>query len=291
MSAVDAALLARLPLPALDDDVDKDARGRVLAVGGSRACPGGIVLAAIAALRAGAGKLQIATVASVAPGLALTVPEALVVALDETSDGAIARGAADAATARLARCDTLLVGPGMSAGDETATFVGAVAAACTDATLVLDAAALAGPLDTLRDRRAPTILTPHAGEMATLLGVDKAAVDADPTAHATAAAARFDAVVLCKGGTTVIATPGGDVHHHAGGGPGLATSGSGDVLAGVIAGLAARGADALTAAAWGVWAHGEAGRTLARTVAPLGFLARELLREVPRVLASAPGRG
>lgn len=283
MTHIDEAWLRAHPLPAHDGEVDKDARGRVLVVGGSREVPGGVLLASVAALRAGAGKLQIATVASVAPGLALAVPEALVVALPETEEGGFGDGAAELVAKRLDRCDALLVGPGMT-GDAGGVAAALAAVAC-DAALVLDAGALTCAHAPIAARTGHAVLTPHAGEMATLLGVERDAVLADPDAHARDAARRLGSIVALKGTTTVIATPDGMLLRYGGGGVGLATSGSGDTLAGIVTGLLARGADPVTAAAWGVWLHGAAGAALAKSYGRVGFLARELLAEVPRLMA------
>jgi NAD(P)H-hydrate repair Nnr-like enzyme with NAD(P)H-hydrate dehydratase domain len=117
-------------------------------------------------------------------------------------------------------------------------------------------------------------------------------VEADPVAAARRAAEAFGATVALKGAQTVIAAPDGSVLRYTRGGVGLGTSGSGDVLAGIVVGLLARGADPLRAAAWGVFLHGEAGNALARRHGAVGFLARELAAEVPRILhrtSSAPG--
>ena len=97
-------------------------------------------------------------------------------------------------------------------------------------------------------------------------------------------AGRLDAVLLIKGSTTLIASPGGELAIYGGGGVGLATGGSGDVLTGIIAGLTARGLPAWEAACWGVWLHGEAGRRLAERMGPMGFLARELPGEIPALM-------
>jgi NAD(P)H-hydrate repair Nnr-like enzyme with NAD(P)H-hydrate dehydratase domain len=128
------------------------------------------------------------------------------------------------------------------------------------------------------------VLTPHIGEMAALLECDAAGIEADRPAAVRRAAAHFGAVVMLKGSTTLVADPGGALFAYAGGGVGLATGGSGDVLAGIVAGLAARGAPPLEATLWAVWLHGEAGRRCAEQIAPLGFLARELLAQVPGLM-------
>jgi NAD(P)H-hydrate repair Nnr-like enzyme with NAD(P)H-hydrate dehydratase domain len=165
-----------------------------------------------------------------------------------------------------------------------------------DAVLVLDGAALtalAGRPDALRPLAGRAVLTPHAGEMASALGVDKGEVEADPPAVARRAAARFGAAVALKGADTFIAEPpeaGGACYHFGGGSVGLGTSGSGDTLSGIVAGLAARGAAPATAAVWGVWAHGTAGERLAGRMATVGYLARELLAEVPALVGRGAAR-
>ncbi|WP_126968485.1 MULTISPECIES: NAD(P)H-hydrate dehydratase [Xanthomonas] len=272
------AALRSMPLPAPGGD--KEQRGRVLIVGGSMRVPGAVLLAGEAALRTGAGKLQIATAASVAPGMALAVPEALVLGLAQNGQGEIVRGhrALDGA---MAACDAAVIGPGMASSATTTAMVRRAAeqAVCT---LVLDAGALSRGLRAPIGR--PFVLTPHAGEMATLAGDDKAAVEAAPGAYALKFAQKLRSVVIVKGPDSFIAGPDGVVWMHRGGASGLGTSGSGDVLAGLIAGFAARGCDALTAALWGVFVHAAAGRQLAKRIGPVGFLARELGAEVPGIL-------
>ena len=285
---VTRALLRTIPLPSLSAHADKEARGRVLVVGGSTLVPGAILLAGLATLRAGAGKLQLATVAPVARGLALEVPEALVLPLPE-SGSEIAAARAFAPLAKyVADADAALVGPGMLVRAGTRRLLTAIARRLPDdATLILDGAAaialgddesLLAPLD------GRAVLTPHAGEMAALLGIEKDAITADPRGVALSAAERFGATVTLKGAESWIASPDGRLLRYDGGSVGLGTSGSGDTLAGIIAGLAARGADAFTAAAWGVWAHGEAGNRLSRRMGRVGFLARELLAELPALV-------
>ena len=127
-------------------------------------------------------------------------------------------------------------------------------------------------------------MLPHVREMADLLGCEPDEVAADPLGSARRAAAHYGAVALVKGPYSHIAAPDGAAFRFEGGGVGLATSGSGDVLAGIVGGLCARGADPLTATLWGVWLHGEAGRILTREVGRLGFLARELLDRIPGLM-------
>lgn len=271
------------PLPTLPSESDKNARGRVLVIAGGPQVPGAALLAGLGALRAGAGKLQIAATASYAAPLAIAVPEARVVTVPALPSGEIAPDTGPDLKDCLSRSDAVIIGPGMMDEAAAGALTARLASFDTPACLVVDAAALTGLGDANFAGRA--VFTPHAGEMAGLLGWDKARVDADPVEAARVAAQRWNAVVVMKGVTTHVVTPDGAAWRHTGGSPGLGTSGSGDVLAGVIGGLLARGAPPATAAAWGVWVHGEAGAVLSRTIGPLGFLAREILGEIPPAMA------
>ena len=286
--ALDSEWLRAHPLPIADHDSDKNGRGRVLVVGGAEFVPGALRLTGEAALRAGAGKLQMATVRSAAMSLGVLVPEAAMTALPAEENGEIAAGAAERLAPQLARCDALVLGPGMSVSSQTDELVAAILAA-TDppVTIVLDAAALTSARElrsTVAGHEGHIILTPHHGEMAILTRQSVEAVSAAPAKIALQVAREFQAVVILKGDRSVVAAPDGACLLHEGGCVGLATGGSGDVLAGIVGGLAARGADPLRAAAWGSWLHGRAGRELARTMGPVGFLARELLPLIPGLL-------
>ncbi|MDB4883852.1 MAG: carbohydrate kinase [Gemmatimonadetes bacterium] len=272
-----------------DEKGDKDDRGRVLVVGGSTQVAGAVLLAGVAALRAGAGKLQLATVASASSALGMAVPEALVVALPETRAGEIAGARAHGSLVKLAgSAHAMLVGPGMTSERSAHALLARLVRQLGDeATLVLDAAAilaLRADERLLHRLEGRAVITPHAGEMASLLGMEKSAVEREPSEIARAAATRFGTVVALKGAVSWISEPDGTLYRYEGGTIGLATSGSGDTLAGIITGLAARGAPAALAAIWGAYLHGAAGRALARRVGPIGFLASELLAELPPLL-------
>jgi hydroxyethylthiazole kinase-like uncharacterized protein yjeF len=282
MKDVTPELLAGWKLPPIAEATDKEARGRVLVLGGGAQVAGAAILAGIAALRTGAGKLQIGAPASVAMALAVAVPEARVIPLPETPEGEPSPDAAEALREAFGRCNAAVVGPGLL--DEASAGELALRLLDEDGpVLVADAAAmpaLAHAPAEARKRAGRLILTPHAGEMAGLIGCSKDAVEGDPIGCARALAAKLHAVVALKGAVTFIASPDGQVSRHSEGVSGLATSGSGDVLAGVIAGLAARGASPLQAAVWGVAVHAAAGRRLSARIAPVGFIARELLDEI-----------
>lgn len=281
------ALLERFPLPHHPDDADKEDRGRALIVAGSREVAGAALLAGTAALRAGCGKLQIATGASVAPGLGIAMPEARVLSFRETGEGCIDPATVPDFAERCRHTNALVIGPGMEPGEGLTRLIERILANGADHPLVLDAAVL-GHLAALerqaRGWRGGLVLLPHAGEMARLLDWGADRIAADPAAAAREAADRYRATVLIKGEWSFVATPDGELFRYHGGGVGLATSGSGDTLAGIVGGLAARGADALTALLWGVHLHGEAGRILAQRVGRVGFLAREIPDLVPQLL-------
>ncbi|HEY8572402.1 NAD(P)H-hydrate dehydratase [Phenylobacterium sp.] len=280
------ALLAGWRPPVISDDSDKDSRGRVMVLASGAGVAGATLLTATAALRAGAGKLRIAAPRSLATHLALAMPEARVFPAVETPDGELAPEAADALADVLRSCDALVVGPGMldegSAGELALRIIEGKGPA-----MVVDAAAMRGLAEAPeRARRLAgrMVLTPHAGEMASLAGCSKEDVAADPLGVARKAAAELKAVIALKGPTTLVVSPDGAAWRHDGGLAGLATSGSGDVLAGVIAGLLARGCAPAQAAVWGVVAHARAGKRLSERVARIGFLARELVDEIAPVL-------
>ncbi|MDM0047804.1 NAD(P)H-hydrate dehydratase [Variovorax sp. J22R115] len=283
-------MLARWPLPKPPEDADKEVRGHVLVVAGSDEMPGAALLAAVAALRAGAGKLTIAAPAAIAPGLAFAIPESRVIGLPQArSGGLLVRGTESlAATAHLV--SALVVGPGMQQERAVVGFVRALMPLFGHATVVLDALAMSLVRTGAVDQ--PAVLTPHAGEMAYLSGSTKEAVCEDPVGAAREAATRWNACVALKGGRTIIASPDGGLWQFDGGSAGLATSGSGDTLAGLMGGLAARGLPPLAACAWGVVAHASAGAALSRSHGPLGYLARELAGELPaRLHALGKRRG
>lgn len=294
MTLIDEMLLRDWPLPMPSDEGDKEERGRLLVIGGSRQMPGAVILAATAAMRAGAGKLAIATGQSVAQLVALAIPESRVIGLPETSDGGIDASATQALAGMRGRLDAVLIGPGMQDEPAICDFVHAFLPMLDGVRVVLDAAAMGVVCDAaagggagfLGRYGADVLLTPHAGEMAHLSGASKEEVSADPAPMAQRMARQWQATVALKGPTTFIANQEGSLWKHAGGNVGLAASGSGDTLAGIIVGLAARGAPLAQAGAWGVALHARAGDALARRSGPLGYLTRDLAAEVPMLMHS-----
>ncbi|GLY94248.1 NAD(P)H-hydrate dehydratase [Actinoplanes sp. NBRC 103695] len=271
------ALLRSWPLP--DPQGGKKDRGTVLVVGGSRFTPGAVLLAGVAALRAGAGVLQLAVDGGTATALSIAVPEAKVVSLPD-KDAALPGELRELAE----QADVLAIGPGLDDIDETARLMRELLdVADKDAAVVLDAyalGALSNDADVLAGRSPRVVLTPNATEAAHLLGRDPGD---DLAGAARAVAGQRQAVVTLR---SHIAAPDGRTWREESGDSGLGTSGSGDVLAGIIAGLLARGAEPAQAACWGAYAHAVSGRRLIPRHGRTGFLARELVDEVAATIAT-----
>jgi hydroxyethylthiazole kinase-like uncharacterized protein yjeF len=273
---VSAARLRGWPLP--EPSSSKRSRGQVLVVGGSPSTPGAVLLAGLAALRVGAGVLSLAVARSIAPTLAVAVPEASVAGLAEV-DGGEPDGTLAGA---LGGSGAVLVGPGLDAPEVTDQILRQVLDGLDDdAAVVLDAFAL-GVLAEYDDPSlgARTVLTPNGAEAARLLHVDDVGDD-DAVGVAASIAGRYGAVVSFR---SAVAAPDGRRWIVPTGHAGLGTSGSGDVLAGAAVGLLARGADPDQAACWATFLHATAGDRLAARVGRLGFLARELVDELPLVI-------
>ncbi|WP_258803225.1 NAD(P)H-hydrate dehydratase [Pseudarthrobacter sp. NS4] len=290
---VTPSLLRDWPLPAPGED--KYSRGSVLVIGGARATPGAALLAGASALRAGAGKLTLAVAGSVAVQVGVALPECGAMGMPETADGSLTGEGLDRISTYLDRADTVLIGPGLDdpglAEDLLRALLEREASAGEPddgggSAVVLDAYALGGLVkleDQLDPWRGRLILTPNPKEAAILLGREVEDLEADVAEIAR----RFDAVVSCQG---LIARPPGNAPEESEmwkittGYGGLGTSGSGDVLAGAITGVRARGTSGAQAACWGTHLHAAAADRLASRLGPLGFLARELADELPALM-------
>ena len=288
---VTPTLLRNWPLPALGSG--KLDRGSVLIVGGSRKTPGAALLAGTAALRAGAGRLTLGVAGSAAVALAVAMPEAGVIGLPETSSGSVRSTAHEVIIPDLQTADAVLIGPGLDDPDETEQLLRNLLGSGLiqeHQTVILDAYAL-GILRRLLTDIQPwagqLILTPNAQELGRLLGREPADIRND----AAEVSDTYQAVVSCQG---IIARPRStdpadtdgstDCWEITTGSGGLGTSGSGDVLAGTIAGLRARGTTDAQAACWGSHLHAAAGDRLASRKGSPGYLARELTDELPPLM-------
>lgn len=287
VQALDVRALGRWPLP--DPGGGKEGRGQVLVVGGSRRTPGAVLLAAEAALRSGAGKVQVATVESVAVAVSVALPEALVCPLPETAEGEIDSGAAATILGLAADSEAVLLGPGLTDPESARVLMEHVVPDLRGPVAVLDALAMAyltAHRDGVAHLGGRVVLSPNLVELATTLQTDEDALDGQLAQCSVELASTARAVVVTGGEQTVVSSAQGEVWLLDDPLPGLGSAGSGDVKAGVIAGLAARGLGPEAAAAWGVHLHHAAGRRLARQ-APVGFLARELLPCLPGVMRDA----
>lgn len=263
--------------------------GVVAIAGGSRGLTGAPALAALAAARAGAGYVQVAVPDSAQPALALRLLEQMAHGMPE-ADGAHTPDGVEPFLELARRAGAVVLGPGLGRADSAFAFARAVAAR-VERPLLIDADGLnahAGQLESLRSRTAPTVLTPHAGELGRLLERDSAEIDAHRLTAAREAARRSGAVVLLKGDDTIVAAPDGPVAISPGATPALATAGTGDVLSGLIGALLAKGLAPFEAAALGALAHARAGRAAAARHGADHTIAGDIVEGLPEGLG--PGR-
>lgn len=253
----------------------------MVVAGGATSTPGAVLLAGLAALRAGAGRLTVLTADTTSVPVGVALPEAMVLGLPADERGSVSPDAADELLSACERAGAVVLGPGLLGAAGAGELLARVLPRLTAHVLVLlDAVALTAVgerpelLDPVRGR---VLLTPNSGELAALTDGGQEGPEA-----AVCVAAHHGAVVATRGW---VAAPDGSLWHDVAGGVGLGTSGSGDVLAGTVGGLLARGAEPAQAAVWGQHLHAVCGDRLSRRRGPLGFLARELLEEIPAAMA------
>lgn len=274
---------ALVPLPAAD--THKSARGRVLVIAGSGSFPGAAVLATRGAMRSGAGYVTLATPESVVAVTQAHLLAAPVVGLPQGRTHAFSSAAADKARSLAREFDAVVLGPGLTMADGAAATVRALVTRL-DKPLVIDADALnalVDAFDLIEQRTAPTVLTPHPGELARLMGISAAEVQSDRVSSSAKLAGPGRVVVL-KGAGTVTSGDGRQVVNTSGT-PALATAGTGDVLAGVIGALLAQGLSALDAASLGAYLHGRAGEAAAADLTPVCVTAEDVPEYLPVAVA------
>ena len=279
---------ALLPLPA--PDAHKDSRGRVLIVAGSGAFPGAAVLATRGAMRAGAGYVTLAVPQSIVPVVQAHLVAAPVVGLPQGRTHALSSAAASKLLQLALEYDAVVLGPGLTLADGAVATVRSLVAGI-GVPLVVDADGLNALVDAqelIALRTAPTVLTPHPGELARLLGVTGAQVQADRVSSSDKLASATCAVVL-KGAGTVISGEGRQVINVSGT-PALATAGTGDVLAGVVGALLAQGLGALDAAALAAYVHGRAGEAAASALTPVSVTAEDIPSFLPTAFGELLGQ-
>ncbi len=284
---IDAAVLGLLPRRTAS--WTKFRSGQVLVVGGSRGLSGAPAMAARAAMRAGAGYVTACVPSSLQPVLAAGgTPEMMTRGMPEDADGGLAADALEPVLDAASRGGALALGPGLGRAEGSFAFARRLAHTAKTP-IVIDADALnahAGRLRELAGREGPAVLTPHAGELARLLGLDSAEIERRRLEHVREAARQAQAVVVLKGDDSLVAAPDGRVAVSPGATPALATAGTGDVLTGVIAALLAQGLDPFPAAAAGVRIHAEAGKEAARRLGAVeGVIASDVIAALPAARA------
>ena len=260
--------------------------GVVVVAGGARGLTGAPTMAALAAMRTGAGYVQVAVPASTEPTFDLKLLEAMTHGLPE-ADGAHVPDGVDAVLELCEKAGALALGPGIGRTDGAMEWAREVARGAPVPVLI-DADGLnahAAALGSLQERPAPTVLTPHEGELGRLLGVESAEVQANRLASAREAAERSGCLVVLKGDDSIVAAPDGLVAISAGATPALATAGTGDVLSGLVATLLAKGLDAFEAAAAGVLAHARAGRVAAGRIGANHVIAGDVIEAIPEAMS------
>jgi NAD(P)H-hydrate epimerase len=266
---------------------NKFAAGSVLVCGGSLGLTGAPCMASESAMRAGAGYVTALVPASLNVIFESRLLEVMTVPLPDM-DGSLAPAGVEQVLARAERADAVVLGPGLGRTGAALEFARTTARA-VKLPMVLDADGLnahAGALNSLAARPAPTVMTPHAGELARLLESDSTAVGARRLDSARRAASLAQAIVVLKGDDTLVATPDGRVAVNRGGASALATAGTGDVLSGVIGGFLAKRMDPFAAACAGVLVHSQAGLLTAREIGPEGVIAGDVIAALPRARAS-----
>lgn len=279
-----AEVVTQLPvLPQRPADSNKGSFGRVLVVAGSRGMSGAATLCASAALRAGAGLVQLAVPAEILPIVAAANPCYLTASLTQDENGQLA-GPADGEILALAQSANVVAsGPGLGHGPGITTIISALIEK-SRLPLVLDADALNAlqhRTSQLKNRSVPLILTPHPGEFARLVGTAVATVQAQRTELAMRFAAEHGIILVLKGHGTIV-TDGRRVYHNPTGNPGMASGGTGDVLTGMIAALVAQHLEPFAAAQLGVHVHGLAGDLARDDLGTISLTASDLLDYLPR---------
>lgn len=268
---------------------NKGSYGKVMVIAGSASFSGAACLAGEAAIRAGAGLVTLAAAKSLHPILASNVLEATHLLLPEESYGVVAKDADSVVSKELEPYNTMLLGCGVSCAESVKEFVKRLLfnAELSTKKIVLDADAL-NILSGIDNwwQRLPynAILTPHPGEMARLTGLSVSEIQSNRLNIAREYAKRWNKTIILKGACTAVASPSGKVAVSGEMIPALSTAGTGDVLAGTVAGFAAQGLNLYKAACLGVYLHTQAGLKASQKIGDAGMLASELLPELPKVL-------
>jgi ADP-dependent NAD(P)H-hydrate dehydratase / NAD(P)H-hydrate epimerase len=274
-------------IPHRGPDSTKFTSGNVFVIGGSSGLTGAPTMAAMAAMRSGAGYVTVGAPGHLESTFSVRLLEAMMVGLP-SDEGSLTPEAVEPALKAIKRADAVVLGPGLGRTAGAQAFAREMFERI-DVPLVIDADglnALAGVFpEDLPQRRWPTVLTPHAGELGRLLDVDSSAIEAHRLQHAREAAHRSRAFVVLKGDDTIVSSPNGRVAISRGGAPGLATAGTGDVLSGITGALLAKRLPPAHAACAAVFAHVRAGRLAAAPHGPDAVIASDVIQQLPAAFA------
>ncbi|MBQ7744453.1 MAG: NAD(P)H-hydrate dehydratase [Ruminococcus sp.] len=281
--------IVKRAVPNRPDNANKGTMGTLLSICGSFGMAGAAILAGKSALRCGVGLEKLAIPKSIYPIAAVSILESVFLPLSETSDGKISRTNIPSLLLEAKKSTAVLLGCGLSVCDDTKALVKSFVENCT-APMVLDADALnciAENPEILKKRKSDIIITPHPGEMARLCGITAKEVNAGRAECARKFAEKYGVITVLKGSGTIIASPNGQALLNTTGNSGMATGGSGDVLAGMTAGLLAQGKSALDCAAAAVYLHGLAGNFAAEKLGKISMLPSDIIDYIAQAFKSS----
>lgn len=281
--------IVKRAVPNRPDNANKGTMGTLLSICGSFGMAGAAILAGKSALRCGVGLEKLAIPKSIYPIAAGSILESVFLPLSETSDGKISRTNIPSLLLEAKKSTAVLLGCGLSVCDDTKALVKSFVENCT-VPMVLDADALnciADNPEILKKRKSDIIITPHPGEMGRLCGITAKEVNADRIDVALSFAKKYGVITVLKGSGTIIASPNGQALLNTTGNSGMATGGSGDVLAGMTAGLLAQGKSAFDCAAAAVYLHGLAGDFAAEKLGKISMLPSDIIGYIAQAFKSS----
>jgi NAD(P)H-hydrate epimerase len=278
-----------------DPEANKGDFGHIFIVAGSSRFSGAAALCATAAMRSGAGLVTLGIPKGINAAMIRIKPkEVMTLPLPETHEGSLALGAYGKIKAFAKNADVLVIGPGLGQGKSTQALVRKIIKTIKKPTII-DADglnALVNHLDillTTKDKRPATALTPHPGEMSRLLGISVKQVQSNRKCIARDFSKKYKLILVLKGHNTIVASQKGDIYINKTGNPGMATAGSGDVLAGLIASLLGQGLSGFEAAKYATYLHGLAGDLAEKSKTQIGLIASDIIDNLPIAIRKSTG--
>jgi len=281
-------------LPVRSETAHKQSVGKIFVVAGSKGLSGAALLCSQSAMKSGAGAVVLGIPSAVFPAVARRTLEVMPFELPSTAEGSVAFSALEVMGPKMKWADVILIGPGLSTNAESVELVHTIVSTA-EQTLIVDADglnALAQDISLLRKRKCRSvILTPHMGEFSRLVTLPAAEIEREKIQIARSFARKNNVILVLKGAPTIVAVPSGSVFVNSTGNPGMATAGSGDVLAGIIAALCGQHNPPERAAINGVFVHGYAGDLARNDIGEMGMLASDIMKRIPSALQELAARG